>query len=377
MKAKPQRTCDVVVLGGGVIGMLTARALAAEGRKPVVVERDRLGRGASRAAGGIMSPLAPWEVDPAVHALAKVSLPMLPGLATALETDTGIDPEYRRTGVLFLDCADHEQALAYAERTGEAVRVLAPKDVANFEPAAARVEGPSVLFPDLAQVRNPRLLDALAKDLRLKGVEVLEDAGEARLETAGAGLAVVSDTHGRLAAPDVVLAAGAWSGEVAKGVGLELPVVPVRGQIIWYQAPEAGVRHVIIRDGKYVVPRQEGVVLVGSTLEEVGFDPGTTPEARSLLEAAARNVVPLLSTLPVQGHWSGLRPGAPNGVPFIGEAPGVPGLWLNTGHFRNGVNLAPGSVALLTDLMSGRKTPLDPIAYDPDRRMAPAGVSVL
>jgi glycine oxidase len=161
-----------------------------------------------------------------------------------------------------------------------------------------------------------------------------------------------------------------YAAVVAKGLGLDLPVKPVRGQIIWYQAPEAGIRHVLIRNMKYVVPRQEGVVLVGSTLEDVGFDDRPTPEARAMLEEMAAQIVPLLGRLPVQGHWAGLRPGSPGGIPFTGAVPGIPGLWLNTGHHCYGLKLAPGSAALLAALMTGAEPPIDPAPFDPGARMA-------
>ena len=367
MNRKPP---DVLVIGGGIVGMLTARELAMAGRAVTLVERDRVGHSASRAAGGMLSSMAPWDQPEALAAISALSLPMLSELCTALENDTGIDCEYRRTGVIYLECAQIEATRAYAEHTGERMRVLEPDEVVNLEPAAARVEGKSAYFPDLAQVRNPRLMDALARDLRRRGVEILEEAGDVALERAGEGVAVTTTAHGRLTAPDVVLAAGAWSGEVAKGVGLDLPVKPVRGQIIWYQAPEAGIRHVLIRDMKYVVPRQEGVVLVGSTLEDAGFDDRPTAEAREMLEGVAKRIVPLLGRLPVQGHWAGLRPGSPGGIPYTGAVPGIPGLWLNTGHHCYGLKLAPGSAVLLKALITGEKPPLDPAPFDPGARMA-------
>lgn len=365
-----ERKPDVIVVGAGIVGMTTARRLADEGRAVTLVERDRLGRSASRAAGGILSSLVPWDTPPALGEMMSLSMGILPGMAADLEADTGIDPELRRTGMLFLDCESVDAAVAWAEATGEACMVLEPADVPIYEPAAARTTGRSVIFPDRAQVRNTRFLDALGKDLARRGVKILERAGDCRLEAAGEGVAVHSPAHGRLAAPEVVLCAGAWSGELAKAVGLELPVIPVRGQMIWYQVPAAGIRHMILRGKKYVVPRAEGVILVGSTLEEVGFDDGVTPAARDELAAAAASIAPILGGTAIQGQWAGLRPGAPDGVPFVGAVPGLPGLWLNTGHARNGLNLAAGSARLLMDLMAGREPVLDPAPYDPGRRLA-------
>lgn len=363
---------EIIVIGAGAVGMLSARRLAETGCQVTLLERGRLGRGTSRAGGGIMSPLLPWKAAAPVAALAARSLPMLPGLAAELAHDTGIDPEYRADGLIYLDCPDREAAKAFAQRQGLRVEELDAAALAAVAPAAVRTEGPSLLFPDIAQIRNPRFLDALAEDLRRRGVTLLQQAGETRLERSGEGVAVDAGIHGRLRAEAVVVAAGAWSAGLLAPLGVSLPVVPVRGQILWYLLPQPEFRQVLMRDGRYLIPRKDGVVLVGSTVEEVGFDDAVTAEAKMELSAAAAGMVPLLGTLAPQGQWAGLRPGSPDGIPLIGAVPGFRGLWLNTGHFRNGVNLAPASALLLEALLSGKSPPVDPGAYDPERAMARA-----
>jgi glycine oxidase len=364
---------DIIVIGAGAVGMLSARRLAQAGHKVVLLERDRAGRGTSRAGGGIMSPLVPWEAPAAVMELAARSLPMLPRLAEQLIHWTGIDPEYRATGMIYLDCPDPEAALAFARRTGQRAELLDAEGLARVAPAAARGEGPGAWLPDIGQIRNPRFLDALVADLERVGVELLDRAGEVKLQPVGNGVAVEAGRHGRLEAAEVVIAAGAWSGSLVAPLGLELPLRPVRGQILWYMLPRPVLGQMLMREGRYVIPRQDGVVLVGSTLEEAGFDNATTAEAARELQEAAAGMMPLLGTLAVQGQWAGLRPGSPEGVPMIGRVPGVEGLWLNTGHFRNGVNLAPGSAELLEALLGGDAPPLDPGPYDPARHVARAG----
>jgi len=368
---------EIIVIGGGAVGMLSARRLAQAGRRVTLVERGRLGRGTSRAGGGIMSPLVPWEAAEPVAELAAHSLPMLPGLAAELARDTGIDPEYHADGLLYLDCPDIEAAMAFARRRGLRAEALDGAALAALVPAAARTEGRSLLFPDIAQVRNPRFLDALAEDLRRRGVTLLQQAGETRLERQKDSVTVAAGVHGRLRAEAVVVAAGAWSAGLLAPLGVDLPVAPVRGQILWYLLPRPEFRQVLMRDGRYLIPRRDGVVLVGSTVEEAGFDDSTTAEARSELSAAAAAMVPLLGTLAPQGQWAGLRPGSPDGIPLIGPVPGCPGLWLNTGHFRNGVNLAPASPLLLEALLAGTAPPLDPAAYDPAGALARAGQGCL
>ena len=367
------RSSDIIVIGGGAVGMLSARRFAEAGRTVTLVERDRIGHGTSRAGGGIMSPLTPWDVAAPVARLAEQSLPMLPGLAAALLRDTGIDPEFRPDGLIYLDCDQVDAALSFARRSGLQALVLDAAGLAALAPAAARTDGPSVYLPGIAQIRNPRFLDALAADLARRGVSMLEQAGNTQLLRHGDSVVVDAGRHGKLQAEVVIVAAGVWSGELLAPLGVNLPLVPVRGQILWYLLPRAEFTQVLMRNGRYVIPRRDGVVLVGSTVEQAGFDTSTTAEAAEALSAAAADMVPLLRTARVQGQWAGLRPGSPEGVPMIGPAPGVKGLWVNTGHFRNGVNLAPASAALLEALVSGGSPPVDPADYDPAASLARAG----
>lgn len=366
---------DIIVIGGGILGMLSARQLALAGRRVQLVERHRIGRGTSRAGGGIMAPLEPWTTHEAVLRLGERSRPLLPELAATLARDTGIDPEYRACGAIFLECEELEAALSFAKRSGTRVEVLDEAGLAAVEPAAIRTAGPSLLFPEFAQIRNPRLLDALGADLRRRGVVVYEDAGETILKTASKGFVVEAGRHGRLQAPEVVIAAGAWSARLLSGLGVQLPVSPVRGQILWYLLPRPVLKRVLIHRGHYLIPRHEGVVLAGSTVEDVGFDSSTTEAAAGTLRAAAAGMVPLLGTLAVQGQWAGLRPGSPDGIPIIGPVAGLEGLWVNTGHFRNGVQLAPASAELLAAMMTGAGCAIDPAPFRPAVRMAHRSVS--
>jgi glycine oxidase len=365
-----QQPRDLIVIGGGAVGMLSARQFARAGRRVTLLERDRPGHGTSRAGGGIMSPLAPWTAPEAVRRLAARSLPMLPQLAEALIQSTGTDPEYRESGIIYLDCDDAESAQAYARDAGLRCEVLDRAGLGRLAPAARSTDGPSVWFPDVAQIRNPRFLDALAADLVARGVEILDRAGPVRLEAGDGSVRINAGRHGILAAADVVVAAGAWSQALLGLLGMALPVRPVRGQIVWYLLPRPSLSQVLMRGGHYVIPRQDGVVLVGSTVEEVGFDLSTTEEAGAELRDAAAEIMPLLGALAAQGQWAGLRPGSPGGVPMIGAVPGFSGLWLNTGHFRNGVNLAPASAELLAALVGGEAPPIDPAPYDPARQLA-------
>jgi glycine oxidase len=159
-----------------------------------------------------------------------------------------------------------------------------------------------------------------------------------------------------LAAERVVIAGGAWSSLIMQQAGLELAVEPVLGQMIMFETRPGLLRHITMNGDYYLIPRQNGLVLAGSTMEYTGYTKKITQTARNVLEEKALRLLPALSKYKVIKHWAGLRPGTADGIPFIGEHPQVPGLYMNTGHFRNGVVMAPASAQLLLDSMLGRES---------------------
>ena len=169
-----------------------------------------------------------------------------------------------------------------------------------------------------------------------------------------------------------MITAGAWSAQLLRETGLELPVEPVRGQMVQFQAPPGLLRHIVLYQNHYLIPRLDGLILAGSTLEYTGFDKATTTEARDELTRATSALVPALSECELVRQWAGLRPGSPEGVPFIGEHPMIRGLFVNAGHFRNGVVMAPGSVQLLLELMLKQSGFTDTAPYAIDKYMEPS-----
>lgn len=167
-----------------------------------------------------------------------------------------------------------------------------------------------------------------------------------------------------------VVAAGAWSGDLLSDLGLNLPVAPVKGQMILYKREPDFLPAMVLAKGRYAIPRKDGHILVGSTLEHVGFDKTPTDAALASLKASAEGLLPGLADAEVVGRWAGLRPGSPEGIPFIGEVPEHPGLWLNCGHYRNGLVLAPASCELLKNLMLGEAPIVDPTPYSPAGRLS-------
>lgn len=364
----------VLILGGGVVGLMSAMRMAYSGLEVSIVERQRVGSESSWAGGGIVSPLYPWRYSPAVTALSHWSQDFYPKLGEQLLAQTQVDPEVYATGLYWLDLDDDAQALAWARREGRPLREVAMAEVQRAVPALAPGFGRALHMADVANVRNPRLIKALrAALLQMPNVTLHEHCAVTGFIREGERIAGVQTSQGDMRADQVVLAAGAWSGELMKTLGLELPVEPVKGQMILYKCAADFLPSIVLAKGRYAIPRRDGHVLVGSTLEHAGFDKTPTEDALESLKASAVELIPALANAEVVGHWAGLRPGSPEGIPFIGPVPGHEGLWLNCGHYRNGLVLAPASCQLLADLMLGREPIVDPAPYAPAGRLASVG----
>lgn len=354
-----------IVIGAGISGMLVARELRLAGWDVDILERGDVGRESSWAGGGIISPLNPWRYPDAVNRLAQASQEMYPALAACLARDTGIDPELLDSGMLvFVD--EEQQALAqqWGPRFGQHVESVSADQVATIEPAAAMLASRALWMPAVRQVRNPRLLQALAQDLRQRGVMFHTQSPVDGFVQRGGRIAAVSVAD-RLHEADVVVAAGgAWTSQLLCDVAPGIEIEPVRGQMLLYKTEPGLLQRMVMHESRYVIPRRDGHVLVGSTLEKVGFDKVTTQAAAADLRAAAERLVPALRDAPIVKHWAGLRPGTEAGIPYIGPHPSISGLYVNAGHFRNGVVLGPASARLLADQILLREPllPAEPYA---------------
>ncbi|AZC40075.1 glycine oxidase ThiO [Pseudomonas chlororaphis] len=361
---------QVVIVGGGVIGLLTAFNLASAGQHVVLLERSNVGQESSWAGGGIVSPLYPWRYSPAVTALAHWSQDFYPQLAERLFATTGVDPEVHTTGLYWLDLDDEAEALAWAQREQ---RPLSAVDISAAHDAVPVLGGGfsrAIYMADVANVRNPRLVKSLKAALAaLPAVTIHEQCEVSGFIREGERVLGVQTSLGEIRGDQVVLAAGAWSGELLKSLGLVLPVEPVKGQMILYKCASDFLSCMVLAKGRYAIPRRDGHILIGSTLEHEGFDKTPTSSALESLKASAIELIPALAQAEVVGHWAGLRPGSPEGIPYIGPVPGLAGLWLNCGHYRNGLVLAPASCQLFANLMLGQEPIIDPAPYAPGGRI--------
>ncbi|MFM1904422.1 MAG: Glycine oxidase [Planctomycetota bacterium] len=374
---------DCCIIGGGVIGLSIARELAGRGRRVTVVSREPRRSTASWAASGIFPPAPepPAAVDEPNAALTALSDRLHWQWAGELKAETGIDTGLVRCGGIYLPVAGQPPAALAAEAEawrarGVAVEWLDGPALAAAEPALARSVaagrlGDGLLLPGEARIRPSRHLAALEQSCRSRGVAVQAATAVTGLDLVGDRLAAV-----RLETPagaetlrpaSMVLAAGAWSGGLAAEMGLRLDTRPIRGQIALLRFPRQWLDHVVNRGLDYLVPREDGHLLVGSTLEDVGFEPVTTDAAIAGLRALAADLLGDLGAADMVQTWAGLRPGSPDGLPTLGPVPGVANAFVATGHYRSGIHQSTGTAVILADLVEGREPPLPLAAFAPER----------
>lgn len=338
---------EFLIIGAGVAGLATAQRLLLQGATVSILERGIVGQESSWAGGGILAPLCPWNYPDEVTRLTSLGAAMFPQWAANLHAATGIDPEYEVSGMLVLPPFDVQHAGQWCDSHGFRMEI----------------QHESVLLPDIAQVRNPRLLQALRKHVELLGGRIVERCEVQKISTKGDQVHSLSTSRGEFSADRYIVGAGAWSKQVLGEYAMQLDIKPVRGQMLLFKFETPPVRHILLQDGLYLIPRRDGHLLVGSTLEEVGFDKSTTAEVRDLLWQRAQFLLPALREMSLVRHWSGLRPASPGNIPTIGRHPHLENLYINSGHFRYGVTMAPASVEILMNELDEVVQPFDVAPY--------------
>lgn len=364
---------EVLVIGAGIIGTGIALRLAQEGVKVTQLERGAPGAEATNAAGGIVGPqVEAHEPGPGLE-LALRSRSMYPKFVAELEQLSSVKIELRACGVLkaALSEADLPALAAIANWQKQrqlSVELLDGRQARSLEPALSQHIPGAVHFPEDLHVDNRALMRALTVAACRCGV-VLR-TGSARKLLVEDGRAVGVDVDGeQLRADVVVLAAGAWS-SLLEGSGLGArSVKPVRGQMVELKTHTPPLSRVIFSPKGYLVPRPDGRLLVGSTMEQAGFQKNVTVEGAARLLAMAQEVCPMLSGASVQGHWAGFRPTTQDHLPLLGQGP-IRRLFIFTGHFRSGILLAPITSRLGADLVLGRSAELDLSPFRIDRPAA-------
>ncbi len=362
----------LIVLGGGVIGLSIAWEARRRGLRVTLLERNRIGGGASWTAAGILPPANPaTSIDP-IDQLRGLSHQLHPRWAAELHSATGIETGLRRCGGLYLATSPGEAAAllglnAYWQAYEIKAERLTDAELLRLEPnlqsiIQSHTIRAAVRLEDEYQLRCPDHLKALRTACELSGVDVRESVTveQFREVTTAAGSHVEVTTAGpTFESQFAVVTAGAWSAELAAASEVAFQVIPVRGQMLLYRLPSAPFRHVINEGNRYFVARDDGHVLVGSCEEEVGFCEQTTPAALASFRVWAEGFLPELKHCPPVQSWAGLRPQTIDGFPYIGRVPQTTGLFVATGHYRSGIHLSCGTAVVMADLLTGIPPAMD------------------
>jgi len=359
---------DVVVIGGGVIGLTIARALAHRGAGEIcLIERASLGHEASFAAAGMLAPQAEANSQDDFFRLACQSRDLYPDFASSLHDETGIDVELDTTGTLYIaltyhDLVEIEKRYEWQTAAGLEVEKLTASQALELEPCISQSVRGALRFPRDLQVENRRLLSALANSVAKLGVTVLSGTTVESVKIERDEVRGVHTLRGFISCPNVVVAAGTWSSLLKLSQPSEkraMMVDPVRGQMISFDARPQLTRHVIYSPRGYIVPRRDGRLLAGSTSEHAGFAKQVTAGGISAILQHAQEISPSVSALPIVDTWAGLRPRAPDSLPVLGPCDEIGGLFYATGHYRNGILLAPVTGDLIAEaVVTGVSSPL-------------------
>ena len=360
---------SVMIIGGGVIGLSAAWELSQRGFLVTLIDKDTTGGGTSWAGAGILPPAnLEHSCDP-IDQLRGLSHSLFPRWAEKLRSDTGLDPELKRCGGLYLAQSTGEIAAMsgmaeyWREMEIECTR-LTKNDLLHHEPALAtwwQSSAKSAVWhvPDEYQVRSPRYLRALSAACKKSGVAFVENAEVTDIRSLN-GRAEIKCAGQWKSADNIVLTSGVWTGQIAASLHLDRSIVPIRGQMLLLKTAQPWVQNIINMGQRYILAREDGHTLIGSNEEESGFELGTTDTVMESLFDFAIDLLPDLKSAEKVKAWSGLRPMTFDGFPMIGRVPDISNLYVAAGHHRSGIHLSPGTALLIADILC-EKTPEIPV----------------
>ncbi len=375
------RTNRVVIVGGGVIGLSLAFEMAHRGHRVTILERDRLGRQASWAGAGILSPANYHTAIHPIDQLAGISNELHADWSRQLFELTGIDNGYRQCGGVYLastpgDIATlagskshwHDHQIPFQELNREQIVERIPELRSDGHSSA-------VWVPGEAQVCNPHHLRALAAAAKKLGVQIFEQIGDPVFLGDAQQIRGIAAGNQTFEFDQICFTAGAWTDALLEPLRIRLPMIPIRGQMLLFKLPEQRWQPIINEGSRYLVPRADGYVLAGSTTEEVGFDDRTTDRHIDELQEFAERLIPQLNMDRRVKTWAGLRPATFDGMPYMGRLPKSDDAFVATGHFKAGLQLSTGSAVVMSDTMEGKTASLDLTPFDPGRLDSQSAVS--
>ena len=346
----------MIVVGGGVIGLSTAWELASHGATVKVIDQATIGREASWAGAGMLPPGKLTGETSGEGRLRALSCELWPEWTQSLRDATGIDNGYQNCGAIEVSFDRDLQSESDGwESTGNNVEFLTKERCRHFEPEISASVKDAYRLSEFCQVRNPRHLKALATACADAGVKFVEGALVCEWRRSGQRVTHACTTGDDYSAGQFVICCGAWSRQLSKEAGTELNIEPMRGQIVLLRCPSLPFMHVIQDGSRYLVPRADGRILIGSTEERVGFvKQNTVNGVQSLLQFAV-SVVPALASAEIERTWSGLRPFSGREEPFIARLPEQDNLFVAAGHFRSGLQMSPGTAVLVRQMLQGHE----------------------
>jgi len=367
---------DVVIVGGGIIGCAIAFFLAKAGVHPLVMERGQVGGEASSGAAGMLTAQTHTDEAGPLFDLKLASRALYEGLASELLDRTGLDIEYRRIGHVAPALTDEEnetvgRRVEWQIEHGLEAEWLDAREARALEPGLALDVRGAGWFPQDHHVNNTAVTQAFASATMRLGGQVRTDCAALDLVGEGERVTGVKTANEILSAGTVILCAGAWMQQFEKAAGIPLPIVPAKGQMVVAKLEPPALGHVVYGTAAYAIPRPSGEHIMGSTVEFVGFDKRVTVEGMTGVLQGITRLVPALHEAAMVTNWACLRPAAPDGLPLLGRVPGRPGLVIATGHFRNGILLAPITGKIIAELIVDGKSSLSLEPFRPDRPFLP------
>lgn len=358
---------DITIIGGGIMGLLTARECRLAGASVRVIEKGAIGQESSWAGGGILLPIYPWRQHQAITDLVIQSLKLYPDLVASIQETTQKDPEFVQSGMLICKNPDLSDAVNWCETNKIAYGNPPQVFYEQFQHAFDQ----PLWLPEIHQARNPRLLKAVHANLIDLNVEFITHSELTQLHIDSHRVQAISTRNGDYPVDQLVITTGAWTGTLWQQLFIDHPTVqpdiqPIKGQMLLFDALPDTLTTMILDGAHYLIPRIDGKIIAGSTVEQCGFDKNIDAETLEYLSAFAQQLLPALKHYPIVAHWAGLRPGTEQGIPYIALHPTLENLSINAGHFRNGLTMAPASAQLITDLILKRSPQIAPEPYQFD-----------
>jgi len=328
----------IAIIGGGIIGCLTAIKLKESGFEVVVVDKHEIGKESSWAGAGILFPLMPWDYEKKVYDLCKSASGFYKNFSKKLYDSTGIDPEYNKTGMILIPPYEKGDVIKWANLQN-----------LPFEETFYR-DSESIYFPSIAQIRSPRLMKSIKLFMEKMGIKIIENMELAEIQDKeGIVKKWPNKNNSFIVADYFVITSGAWTSNLKENY--KSKIYPVRGQMIQYKVSKLKIRNILYSNDFYILQRKDGVIIAGSTIEEVGFDETVTIDKKEALMRKAETLIPDLADVQVENHWAGFRPGTKENIPFIQKDDDYENVFVNSGHFRYGLTMAPQSAEKLNEIL--------------------------